>query len=98
MPNRPQTHRPAHQTRAPDHRPSAAKRGYGRTHQKERKRCITSEPCCVQCLQETPPRVTPATVMDHVIPIRDAPHLQHDPANHQPLCARHHALKTRRGE
>jgi 5-methylcytosine-specific restriction endonuclease McrA len=32
-------------------------------------------------------RVTAASVLDHIVPIRAAPERQHDPSNWQSLCA-----------
>jgi 5-methylcytosine-specific restriction enzyme A len=76
---------------------TAANRGYGWQHQKERERHLRQHPLCVRCLAAG--RITAASVLDHIIPIRTAPERQHDPSNWQSLCAGKgtsdcHRLKT----
>jgi 5-methylcytosine-specific restriction protein A len=39
-------------------------------------------------------KVTPATVVDHIIPHKGNHELFWDAKNHQPLCKRHHDIKT----
>lgn len=73
-------------------RGSAASRGYGYRHQQERVRHLREHPLCARCLQQG--RVTSASVLDHRLPIRVRPDLQHDPKNWQGLCADCHAIKT----
>lgn len=58
----------------------------------ERAAHLRRHPLCVRCLAQG--RVTAASVLDHIIPIRAAPEKQHDPSNHQSLCAEHHREKT----
>src|SRR5262245_21484668 len=49
---------------------------------------LTVEPLCRTCLAEK--RVSPATVVDHVIPLALRPDLFLEPSNLQSLCKRHH--------
>ncbi len=51
------------------------------------KRC----PCCVECTKQG--RTTPATVADHITPVRLGGAF-YDPANHQSLCRPCHQSKS----
>ncbi len=55
---------------------------------------IKNEPLCRECL--TQGRMIPAYVVDHIIPVDDAPDLAYDEENLQPLCSRCHRVKTNR--
>lgn len=55
---------------------------------------LKANPFCVHCAAQGVDH--PATVTDHVIPHRGDHALFWDPANHQPLCKRHHDQKTAR--
>jgi 5-methylcytosine-specific restriction enzyme A len=85
-------HQTQHQRDTQRWRGTAASRGYGYQHQQERERHLRDHPLCVRCLIAE--RVTAATVLDHIVPVRVAPERQHDPTNHQGLCVDCHALKT----
>jgi len=50
------------------------------------------EPLCRHCLREG--RVTAATLVDHIVPLSQAPDLRLLRSNLQSLCARCHAFKT----
>lgn len=66
-----------------------AERGYGGRWQRERLRFLHANPLCVMCLNEG--RVTPATVVDHIIPHKGDQTLMWDSENNwQPLCKPHH--------
>ena|SRR3990167_2466467 len=94
MPWKPPVHKPAHCIRArSEHRPSAARRGYGYRWQKYVKWFVMNNPLCVRCLKEGVTRAT--TDVDHITPVTgpDDP-LFWEPSNHQPLCGRHHKAKT----
>jgi 5-methylcytosine-specific restriction protein A len=91
MPQRPQRHRPLRLPR-PDDRPSAARRGYGSRWQAYRLAFLRSHPLCAEC--ERNGRLTPATVVDHIIPHRGDWELFWREGNHQSLCAVHHSEKT----
>lgn len=74
-------------------RPSAAKRGYGRTWQKLRLMILRAEPLCRLCKSEN--RVTLATDVDHIVPLgRGGPNTSE---NLRPLCKAHHGQITREG-
>lgn len=83
-------HKPLH----PEYTRSAAKRGYNSKWQRVRKRYLEAHPLCVMCMAENPPRYEKATVVDHKIPHRGDQKLFWDESNWQPLCKRHHDLKT----
>jgi 5-methylcytosine-specific restriction protein A len=72
-------------------RPSASQRGYDWQWQRLRDQILAAEPYCRRCAVEG--RRTPASVVDHIIPARIAPHLRLEPGNLQPLCVWHNADK-----
>ena len=72
---------------------SAAKRGYGRQHRKNREQLLRQEPLCRMCKAKNPPRYTPATIADHVVPIAKGGAI-HDINNLQPVCADCHLAKS----
>lgn len=91
MPDRlPQRHVTPKRTRT-EYRENAADRGYDWRWQKARKEFLAANPVCVECMQ-------PATVVDHIIPHRGDMEKFWDVDNWQPLCQRHHNLKTAKGE
>lgn len=51
-------------------------------------------PLCEDCLEDVPMRVTPVQVVDHVIPLTQAPDLALTYDNLRSLCHDHHAAKT----
>src|ERR1039458_336811 len=61
-----------------------------------RDRFLQCNPLCIVCLRDG--RTEPATCADHIVPHRGNKRLLYDWGNLQPLCARHHSLKTIRGE
>jgi 5-methylcytosine-specific restriction protein A len=73
-------------------RGSASERGYDWAWSKLRDRWIWQHPLCAEC--ERQDRLTPATEVDHIIPIRGAPERRLDDTNLQSLCHRCHATKT----
>ena len=75
---------------------SAAERGYGKRWQRVSRLFLQEHPFCVECLKETPPRYTKATVVDHIVPHRGDPKVFWDKSGWQPLCKRHHDIKTGR--
>ncbi len=76
-------------------RGGAAERGYDARWRTARKRYLQQHPLCVMCAEEG--KITPATVVDHIIPHRGDRKLFWDPENWQPLCREHHDRKTGRG-
>ena len=76
-------------------RGSAAARGYGTKWREARKLYLPRHPLCVKCLEEN--KITPATVVDHIVPHRGDRKLFWDQDNWQPLCKEHHDKKTGSG-
>ena len=76
-------------------RGGAASRGYDRKWRQARKLFLQKHPLCAECQKEG--RLTPATVVDHIIPHRGDQKLFWDEQNWQPLCARCHDRKTGHG-
>lgn len=74
------------------YRGSAASRGYGYKWQKAREAFLAKEEnaLCIMCMEGSPSRVEPATVVDHRIPHRGDQKLFWDTNNWQPLCKPHH--------
>ena len=76
-------------------RGGADARGYDSRWRKARKLFLERNPLCVECRKEG--RLTPATVVDHIIPHRGDRKLFWDESNWQPLCKEHHDRKTGSG-
>jgi 5-methylcytosine-specific restriction protein A len=97
VPRRAPIHRPPRLPRRDDGRPSSAKRGYDAAWRKVRAVVLAAQPLCVECLRQTPSRLTAATEVDHIIPHRgQSDPLFFDPANLAALCKPHHSAKTMR--
>ena len=60
-----------------------------RRWQKLRIAHLSAEPCCRYC--DSMGHVTPATLVDHVVPVREARDRAFDPTNLQSLCAPCHS-------
>ena len=76
-------------------RGGADARGYNAEWRRARKAFLQKHPLCVQCLKEG--FITPATVVDHIIPHRGDGKLFWDENNWQPLCKDCHDQKTGSG-
>lgn len=76
-------------------RGSAATRGYDKRWQEARKRFLKAHPLCEACLKEK--KLSPATVVDHIVPHRGDPNLFWDSGNWQALCKDCHGQKTGSG-
>lgn len=76
-------------------RESAAERGYDSKWQKARAAYLKRHPLCVLCMVKG--KLTPATVVDHIIPHRGDKRLFWDQTNWQPLCKGCHDHKTGKG-
>ena len=76
-------------------RESAAARGYTKRWQAARRRFLQLHPLCVEC--ERKRNLTPATVVDHIIPHRGDETLFWDESNWQSLCKKCHDRKTGKG-
>lgn len=81
--------------RAPwDHGDKSSKeRGYGREHRRLREQLLRAEPLCRLCRQKNPPRITPATIADHILSIAKGGAV-HDIDNMQPVCKPCHDRKS----
>ena len=66
-------------------RPNTRARGYDRDWERLRRWHLNQEPLCRYCKEAG--RVTPGSVVDHIVPIREAPERRLDPSNLQTLCA-----------
>ena len=75
-------------------RQSSNERGYNARWQKARTTFLMHHPLCAECERED--RLTPATVVDHVKAHKGDQTLFWDVSNWQPLCKRHHDIKTAR--
>lgn len=75
----------------PDPRPSARQRGYDKDWQALRAIFLARNPICA-----APGCDRPATDVDHVQSVREAPHRRLDPTNLRPLCHQHHSQRTGR--
>jgi 5-methylcytosine-specific restriction enzyme A len=73
-------------------RPTAAERGYDAVWAKLAKMVLAEEPLCRRCI--TTGDIEPATLVDHIIPIRERPDLRLTRSNLQPLCRACHDVKT----
>jgi 5-methylcytosine-specific restriction protein A len=73
-------------------RPSEHANLYNYGWTKIRRVFLMQHPICKRC--EDKGRLTPATVVDHIVPHKGDTALFYDPANFQPLCASCHAIKT----
>lgn len=69
-------------------RATAAQRGYGSRWQRYRLRYLSEHPLCAYCKRQG--RLTPATVVDHIVPHKGDQALFWNPENHQALCKQHH--------
>ena len=65
-------------------RPSARQRGYDAEWEKARAEYLAAYPSCARC-------GTRATIVDHKVKIRDAPHRRLDRTNFQSLCTPCHS-------
>ena len=77
-------------------RGGASQRGYDTKWRRARKAYLRKDPLCIICREEG--RLTPATVVDHIIPHRGDPGLFWDENNWQPLCKDCHDRKTGYGK
>lgn len=77
---------------------TTAKRGYGGKWQRERAEYLRLHPLCRKCGDERPPRLSRATVVDHITAHRGDPKLFWDRKNWQPLCSTHHNSDKQREE
>jgi len=86
-------HQAAHYRQQDAGRPSASQRGYDRRWRWLRQHVLLREPLCRACAALG--RVTPATEVDHIIPIR-AGGARLDVSNLASICKSCHSAKTMR--
>ena len=77
-------------------RGGADARGYNGKWRKLRAAFLQRNPLCTKCMAQGV--ITPATVVDHIIPHRGNQQLFWDEENWQPLCKSCHDQKTGYGE
>ena len=82
--------------RTDERRGSARERGYTTAWDKARAAFLRQHPICEECARQG--RLTPATVVDHIVPHRGNRQRFWDRDNWQALCSACHAAKTARGE
>ena len=73
-------------------RASAHERGYTSKWRRLSKLYLKAHPLCVECKRHG--RLTPATVVDHIVPHRGNEQLMWSESNWQGLCKRCHDKKT----
>ena len=76
-------------------RGGADARGYDARWRRARKAFLGRHPLCVECQRDG--KLTPATVVDHIVPHRGDQKLFWDQTNWQPLCKDCHDKKTGSG-
>ena len=76
-------------------RENAVSRGYGSQWRTARAQFLRSHPLCAECMKQG--NLTPATVVDHIIPHRGDMKLFWDERNWQALCESCHNHKTGSG-
>ena len=77
-------------------RGGAAARGYDRKWREARANYLRMHPLCVRCMKYG--KITPATVVDHIVPHRGDQLLFWDSENWQSLCKACHDWKTGNGQ
>jgi 5-methylcytosine-specific restriction protein A len=87
-------HRKQTQKQADQQRGTANERGYNYRWQVASKLFLKAHPLCAICQRKTPPRVTAATLVDHIKPHKGDPVLFWDQSNWQPACKPCHDEKT----
>ena len=80
-----------HARTAERQRGSARSRGYDSDWERARAHQLKQHPFCVDCGR-------PATDVDHIQSVREAPHRRLDPANLRSMCHRHHSRRTARDQ
>ena len=76
-------------------RENAAARGYDGRWKSARRAYLQRNPLCAECRRAD--KLTPATVVDHIVPHRGDMRLFWDKTNWQPLCKDCHDRKTGMG-
>lgn len=87
-----ETHRKQVHKQVDERRGSAHSRGYTGEWKRAREAYLRDNPLCVHCRADH--CITPATVVDHVVPHKGNMRLFWDQNNWQALCKMHHDRKT----
>jgi 5-methylcytosine-specific restriction protein A len=100
MPNRPPTHHPhgtraEHRRRYDQQRGTSTQRGYDARWRRARLAYLREHPLCIACEREG--RITPATIVDHIIPHRGDYELFWRQSNWAAMCKPCHDAKTGKG-
>ena len=77
-------------------RGTASERGYDAEWRRESSTYLLQHPYCAECARHG--RATLANLVDHMIPIRRAPHLRLERSNWQSLCTPCHSSWKQRQE
>jgi len=85
-------HRKLKQRQVDKKRGTSAERGYNARWRKARKMFLKRNPLCEECKRNG--KITPATVVDHIIPHKGDMNLFWDESNWQALCKTCHDRKT----
>ncbi|QNB48516.1 HNH endonuclease [Thermanaerosceptrum fracticalcis] len=85
-------HKKQEQRRQDERRGTAAQRGYDARWRKARKRFLSANPLCAECMKQG--KIVPAIVVDHIRPHKGDYELFWDESNWQPLCKQCHDRKT----
>lgn len=85
-------HKREESRRIDQNRGNSTERGYNARWRRARLTWLKRHPLCRIC--EEAGRITPATVVDHIVPHKGDPALFWDRANWQSLCETHHNRKT----
>jgi 5-methylcytosine-specific restriction protein A len=79
-------------------RGTAAERGYGARWQAARLVFLSRNPLCRPCSRKNPTRLTPATVVDHIVDHKGDQQVFWDESNWQPSCQPCHDARTDAGD
>jgi len=85
-------HEQQHRKEKDKYRGSAHERGYTKQWSRSSKRFLTQNPLCIRCKDEG--LIRAADVTDHIKPHKGDQVLFWNVDNWQPLCKRHHDIKT----
>ena len=87
---------PKHTAARDAERGTPEERGYDAAWRRLRAQVLKAKPLCELCLAEG--KVTPATVGDHIVSVKVAPHLRLVASNVRALCKPHHDRRVDEGD
>lgn len=79
-------------------RGTRTERGYSNHWGRARVVFLSANPLCRPCSRKSPPQITPATVVDHIVDHKGDQRLFWDRANWQPSCERCHNERVDAGD